>query len=62
MIAFVSLSGRSTILYKKEFRFIRIFMRVQYIVVSQPNVIEDSDTRILTGTTPLISTKKADIE
>jgi hypothetical protein len=39
MIAFVSLSGRSTILYEKEFRFIRIFMRVQYIVDSHNQLL-----------------------
>jgi hypothetical protein len=40
MIAFVSLSGRSTILYKKEFRFIRIFMRVQHIVDSHCGILD----------------------
>jgi hypothetical protein len=58
-IAFVLLYGRPTISYKK-FRFIRIFIRVQYIVDPLNQILGRVRLcRTLTGSTPLISTKTA---
>jgi hypothetical protein len=61
-IAFVSMFGRPTILYIKISFHWDFHEGPIDCGPPQPNFIEDPDTRTLTGTTPLISNKKAYME